>query len=296
MGLRRGDDLLKRYGGWAVVAGASEGLGAAYARALAERGFSLVVVARRTAALDALAGDLRAATGVEVICHSGDLAGQETLGTLISLCNGLGVGLLVYNAAFAPVGAFASVPAADLMRVVDVNVRAPVALVRGLLPGMVERGRGAVVLMSSLAGNQGSARLATYAASKAFNRVLAEGLWQEVRGAGIDVLACCAGAIRTPGFAETAGSDAPGTLDPEQVVEQTLRALGRGPVVVPGMVNRLADVIMRRLLPRRVAISIMAGSTGSLAAGASAPVSGPDAVSGQPEPLSDVLVSGKGES
>ena len=79
------------------------------------------------------------------------------------------------------------------------------------------------------------------------------------------MVACCAGAVRTPGYAAAAGKDAPGTLDPEQVVEQALRALGRGPVVIPGFINRAADVFMSRLLPRRAAIAIMAGSTSSLA-------------------------------
>ena len=84
------------------------------------------------------------------------------------------------------------------MRVVDVNVRGPVKALRTLLPPMAARGRGAVVLMSSLAGSQGTARLATYAASKAFNKVLAEGLWSELQGQGIDVLACCAGGCPQP--------------------------------------------------------------------------------------------------
>ena len=79
------------------------------------------------------------------------------------------------------------------------------------------------------------------------------------------MVACCAGAVRTPGYAMTAGKDAPGTLDPDQVVEQALRALGRGPLVIPGFVNRAASVFMTRLLPRRAAIAIMAGSTSSLA-------------------------------
>ncbi len=255
----------ERYGAWALVAGASEGLGAAYARALAERGMNLVLVARRKAVLDKLAEELRGTFGVEVFCCDGDLAVSGFLETLQAACSSLDVGLIVYNATHAPVGEFASAAVEDLMRVVDVNVRAPVALLRAFLPPMTLRGRGAVVLMTSLAGNQGAPRIAAYAASKAFTRVLAEGLWHELENLGIDVIACCAGAIRTPGYAMAAGEDAPGTLDPEKVVEQALSALGRGPVVIPGFVNRAANIFMSRLLPRRTAIAIMAGSTGSLA-------------------------------
>ena len=91
-----------------------------------------------------------------------------------------------------------------------------------------------------------------------------ESLWAETRGQGIDVVACCAGAIRTPGYASTAGKDAPGTLDPEVVAERSLRALGRGPVVIPGFVNRTAALLLGRFLPRRTAIAIMAGNTGNL--------------------------------
>ena len=254
----------ERYGAWALVAGASEGLGAAYARALARRGMSLVLAARRKALLDELAADLHGAFGVEVRCCDGDLAAPEFLEQLGAECSSLDLGLVVYNATQAPVGDFVSAATEDLMRVVDVNVRAPVTLLRALLPPMAARGRGAVVLMTSLAGNQGSPRIAAYAASKAFTRVLAEGLWYELRPRGIDVVACCAGAVRTPGYQMAAGKAAPGTLDPERVVEQALQALGRGPVVIPGFVNRVAGVFMGRFLPRRAAVAIMAGSTGSL--------------------------------
>jgi uncharacterized protein len=247
-----------------VIAGASEGLGAAYARALAARGMNLVLVARRKPLLDTLADDLHRECAVEIRCIDGDLSDLGFLGTLQAACSSLDLGLVVYNATHAPVGEFATVAVEDLMRVVDVNVRAPMALLRALLPAMTSRGRGAVILMTSLAGNQGSPRLAAYAASKAFTRVLAESLWYELSDKGLDVIACCAGAVRTPGYAMAAGKDAPGTLDPEEVVEQALRALGRGPIVIPGLVNRAANVFMGRLLPRRVAIAIMAGSTGSL--------------------------------
>ena len=129
---------------------------------------------------------------------------------------------------------------------------------------MIARGRGGVVLMSSLAGYTGAPHVATYAASKAFNRVLAQGLWYELKKKNVDVLVCCAGATRTPGYAQAADTDAPGTLDPDQVAETALRALGRGPVVIPGLVNRVADVFLNRLLPRRAAINIMGASTADL--------------------------------
>jgi uncharacterized protein len=262
---RHSHAFTERYGAWALVAGASEGLGAAYARALAAAGMNLVLAARRPAPLEALADGIRGDLGVEVRCCDGDLASAEFLDTLRDECSSLDLGLVVCNAAQAPIGDFASRDTADLLRVVDVNVRAPMMLLRALLPSMEARGRGAVVIMSSFTGHLGTPRIAAYAASKAFLRVLGEGLWYELKDRGVDVVVCSSGAVRTPGYALAAGKDAPGTLDAEQVVERTLRALGRGPVVTPGFVNRAATVVMSRLLPRRAAISILARSTASLA-------------------------------
>lgn len=257
--------LVRRYGAWALVAGASEGLGAAYSRALARSGINLVLVARRRLPLEELAGEIRDAHAVEVRCYEGDLASSAFLETLQTSCADLDLGLVVCNAAQAPIGEFASRARDDLMRVVDVNVRAPMALLRTFIPQMQTRNRGAVILMTSFTGNLGTPRIASYAASKAFLRVLGESLWYELKDQGIDVLACVSGAVRTPGYAMAAGKDAPGTLNADRVVEQALGSLGRGPVVIPGAVNRVATFVMTRLLPRRSAIAILARSTVSLA-------------------------------
>ena len=161
-------NLAERYGAWALVAGASQGLGAAYAHSLARRGMNLVLIARRKSLLDELADNLRSNCGVEVRCLAGDLATLDFLGSLEAECSGLDLGLIVYNATQAPIGEFVVANREALTRVVDVNVRAQVELLRSLLPGMLSRGRGGVILMTSLAGNQGAPRLAAYAASKAF--------------------------------------------------------------------------------------------------------------------------------
>ncbi len=129
---------------------------------------------------------------------------------------------------------------------------------------MVERGRGGIVLMSSLSGLQGTPRLATYAGTKAFNNTFGESIWHELREQGIDVEVCIAGAIRTPGYASASGKDAPGTLDAETVAERTLNALPKGPTYIPGGVNKVASVLLGRMLPRRFAIGIMAKNTKDL--------------------------------
>ena len=256
--------FVARYGPWAVVVGASEGLGAAFAERLATRGLSLVLLARRLDLLEDVAAGLRARHEVEVRTVATDAGSASFASALAAAVDGLEVGLLVYNAARAPIGPFLETGLDDLLAVVDVNVAGPVRAVRTLAPQLVARGRGGVVLMSSLAGLQGSPRIATYAASKAFNTILAEGLWRELAPHGVAVLVSCAGAIRTPGYQRATGREAPGTLAAADVAERTLLALGAGPRVVPGLVNRLAAFLMGRLLPRRLAIAMMEANTREL--------------------------------
>ena len=172
--------------------------------------------------------------------------------------------MLVYNAAYAPIGSFSQIDPEKLEMVADVNVKGPLLLSKYISAQMIKRQRGAIVLMSSLAGTQGSPKLTAYAASKAFNAILAEGLWGELRSQDIDVLASVAGAIRTPGYEAAQGKSAPGTLDANMVVKRTLKALGKRPVTVPGLTNKIARFLMGRLLPRTWAIAMMKKNTESL--------------------------------
>ena len=244
--------------------GASEGLGASFARALATRRMNLLLLARRAEVLAQVAMQIREEHGVEVRCLATDVSDANFVASLIECTRDLEVGVLVYNAAFAPVGSFLDRSVEDLRRVADVNVLGPMLAIRALAPPMCRRERGAVVLMSSLSGFQGAPRIAAYAASKAFNTILAEGLWGELRERGIDVLASCAGAIRTPGYTVAARREAPGTLDPDDVARRTLDGLQHGPRVVPGWLNRVVSVLTGRLLPRRTAIRLIAANTKDL--------------------------------
>ncbi|MFO0681897.1 MAG: SDR family NAD(P)-dependent oxidoreductase [Sandaracinus sp.] len=253
-----------RYGPWALVAGASEGLGEAFARELAGRGLSLVLLARRGDRLEALASELGPKHGIHVRPVALDLAAPDLETALDAAIGGREIGLAVYNAAYAPIGPFVDRALDELLRIVDVNVRGPLVLARKVAPAMLARGRGGIVLMSSLAGFQGAPNIATYAATKAFTTVLAEGLWSELGPRGVDVLASAAGAIRTPGYQKSAKGDAPGTLDAKVVAAQTLDALGSTPSFVPGATNKLARFFLGRVLSRRAAIGVMAQSTKEL--------------------------------
>ncbi|TFH55274.1 MAG: SDR family NAD(P)-dependent oxidoreductase, partial [Gemmatimonadales bacterium] len=179
---KRSLSLLRRYGPWALVAGASQGLGAAFAEALADLGFNLVLVARRREPLVELGDRLESSRGICVQCIVADLGDEDAPGLLEKETAGLDLGLVVYNAAFAPIGRFAERTIDQLTQVVDVNIRGPLNLVHRMLPRLTARSRGdrvpglrraGIILMSSLSGNQGSPRIAVYSASKAFNSILA---------------------------------------------------------------------------------------------------------------------------
>ena len=170
-------DFAQRYGAWAVVAGASEGIGAAFARALAGRGLNLVLVARRAEPLAELAGSLP----VRTVTVAADLSTSEGVDAVLAATEDLEVGLVVCNAAYSPIGPFIDTDPALTHRALRLNCAAPLALAHAYLPVMALRRRGGFVIMSSLAGAQGSPGIAVYAATKAFGAVLAEGLWEECR-------------------------------------------------------------------------------------------------------------------
>ncbi|MCY4630388.1 MAG: SDR family NAD(P)-dependent oxidoreductase [bacterium] len=258
---RRARSLPDRYGPWALVAGASEGLGAAFASQLAARGMHLVLVARRGHLLAQLEEQFTTEYQVEVRCVVGDLADPTFAETLAGAVAGLELGIVIYNAAYTAVGPFTEAPEEEIEQVVDVNVLGPLRVLRALVPAMCARGRGAVVLMSSLSGLQGTPFISVYAASKAFNMILAEGLWYELRAHGVEVVACCAGAMSTPGYIKSFNRDVPGMLSPEEAARRTLDGLGGGPRLVPGVVNRLTAVLLGRLLPRRWAVRLIGRNT-----------------------------------
>lgn len=255
-------DFTEKYGPWALVAGASEGLGAAFATELACRGLNLILVARRMEVLEALAEELKQSYPVEIKLISLDLADLKSVETHF-LAIKEQVGLLVYNAAYSPIGYFRDISANQLLQIADVNIKAPLLLVKLLSRSMLEKRRGGILLMSSLSGLQGSPKIATYSATKAFNTTLAQALWREFKDHNVDMLACIAGAIRTPGYiaSQKGKPDAPGTLDAEVVAREALDNLGNGPTVVPGFVNKLASFIMSRLLPQKRRIEIMFNNT-----------------------------------
>jgi len=258
-------DFRARYGRWALVAGASEGLGEQFARQIAERGLNLVLVARRRRELEALAARIREKNKVEVHTIAWDLSNRHAAARIEERTQDKEIGLLVYNAALSLIGPFLDLPVEQHVRVLDLNSRGPLLFTHAFGRKMVERRRGGIILMASLSGYQGTALVASYAASKAFNIILAEGLWDELRDRGVDVLACAAGVIRTPNYlrsnpAKPSFVSAP-EMEPEDVAAEALAALGRGPTVIPGRANRVSSLVMQRLMPRSLAIAAIGKAT-----------------------------------
>jgi short-subunit dehydrogenase len=250
-----------RYGPWALIAGASEGIGEHFARKLAARGLHLILLARRAEVLESLAEEIASANGIEVRTLALDLGSPEATSRIQATTADLEVGLLVYNAAVSVVGSFLDHTIEEYRAEQEVNCRRPLELVHHFAGPMGERGRGGILLMSSLAGSQGSPFIAHYGGTKAWNLVFAEGLWGELAERGIDVLSCRAGATRTPKYLRDTGQEKRSAFVPEMepaaVAEEALAALGRTPSMVPGRANQLAAGLLQRLLPRRSAVTVM---------------------------------------
>jgi uncharacterized protein len=258
-------DFRARYGPWAVVAGGSLGMGAEYSRQLAAKGLSVVLVAEEAAPLEALAAGLATEHGVETRALLADLAAPEGLARIEAVTAEFDVGLLVYNAAHSVVGRFLDVPLAEKLRMLDVNCRGPLVLADHFGRRFVRRGRGGIILVSSLSGFQGHAMVGTYAATKGFDLVLGEALWDELRADGVDVLAFCPGATRTPAFLATkprpTGVLSAPLMDPADTVAEALAALPHGPTAIAGRANRASAFFLHRVLSRRALVRLMSRVT-----------------------------------
>jgi short-subunit dehydrogenase len=222
----------ERYGPWAVVAGASEGVGASVARLLGERGVNVVLVARRQAALDDVAATVNTETRTLVL----DLSDDGADATLADATADLDVGLLVYNAGADPyMTTFLEQPLPVWQALMARNCATVLGATHRFGGRMVERGAGGIILVTSGAAWAGGALLAVYGASKAFNLMLAESLWAELGPLGVDVLTMVLGTTDTPALRRILdGREIDGLADPDDVARDMLDNLGNGPTFPPG--------------------------------------------------------------
>ncbi|WP_019807689.1 SDR family NAD(P)-dependent oxidoreductase [Saccharomonospora halophila] len=258
--------MREQYGPWAVIAGGSEGVGAAFAHQLADAGINSVLIARKPRPLAETAAAVRD-KGVEVRTLARDLTDPAAPEEIRTATGDLDVGLLVYNAGANSYGHEFVTGDPDRMReVVDLNITAQLALTRHFGQRLAGRGRGGILLVGSMAGYLGQAEVSVYSAAKAFGRVFAEGLWLELREYGVHVLELVLGVTDTPAMRRGGlNLDLPGlnVARPDDVAREGLEHLADGPVWIAGGNQRAvekrngfprADVVlgaheaMRRLL------------------------------------------------
>jgi len=245
---------------WALITGASSGIGVEFARKLAERGMHLVLTARRKELMEQLASELDTKHGARCEIITGDLSDPAQPKKLFDEIKnaGISVELLVNNAGFSVVDEIDKTNVDRVLAMVSLNIAALTELSYLFLPEMLERGHGAIVNVSSVAGFQPVAYMGAYAASKAYVLHFSEALWAEAREQGVTVMALCPGTTRTDFFAQ---AGIPGWLKkhrsqtPEQVVRAALKALSKKrQYIVSGWRNYLLSLAVR-LATRRTAVT-----------------------------------------
>lgn len=259
-------EFAAKYGPWALIAGASDGVGAAFATGLAERGVNVVLLARRQAVLDQVAAQINSSTSVQTRTLAVDLAQPDAAAVIAEATGDLEIGSLVYCAGadpdFAP---FLASPVEAAESMVQRNCMVPIQLCHRFAPAMVERGRGGIVIFGSGAGFAGGPNMVAYGASKAFDMVFAEALWAELRDTGVDVLGLILGKTDTPALRELEHSRGqinslddvpPGAAAVADVIAEAFQNLGNGPTWIVGDDNRAA-MQMLTSLPRKQAVELI---------------------------------------
>jgi uncharacterized protein len=261
-------NFVERFGPWALVTGASSGIGEAFARRLAEIGMNLVLVARREDRLRKLAEDLHSQHSVSTRVVPVDLSQDDFLPVIEQATADVPVGLLVNNAGIATTGNFLDNDLGSELALLHVNSRAPLILAHHFGRVMRQRGRGGIIFVASTLAFAGVPSMSNYAGSKAHDLVFAEGLAKELRHDGISVLALCPGPTRTELW--PSGSDPGPAMQPRAVVDIALKKLGRKTTVVAGWTNSLT-AWATRLLPRSWNATIFGWVVGGMLRGVKPP-------------------------
>jgi short-subunit dehydrogenase len=252
--------LAEQYGPWALIAGGSEGVGESFALKLAAQGVNLVLVARKSGPLESLADRVRGAGSVQVRSLAQDLTAPDMLDRIKSVTHDIDVGLLIYNAgSVSGFSSFLDVPMDDQMRMVRLGVVAPTALAYHFGAGMRARGRGGIILIGSMAGYAGAPDEIVYSAGKAYSRMLAEGLWYELKPHNVHVLGLILGLTRTPAMDRLGlkmnNPEFPPD-EPDAVVEEGFAHLAHGPIWNVGGKEEGARYLST--IPRAQAVEFMA--------------------------------------
>lgn len=256
----RGTTLRDRYGPWAAVLGCAEGMGAAYAERLAAEGFALVLADMSAAQVKQQARRLANEKRIETRPVTCNLAQPRQVQRMLESIDDLEIGLLVFNAAAGASGQWEELSLETKLRAVQVNVLAVLQVTDALSRKMINRRRGGMILTSSMAALQGAPGQAVYAATKAFDLILAESLWAELRAHKVDVLALIPGMVKTPNFERSGAARGENMLleaiEPAAAVDEALGALGRKPSTIPGWKWKAAAAAAN-LVPREQMIDLV---------------------------------------
>ncbi len=240
----------ERYGPWALVTGASSGIGAEFAKQLAEKNLNLVLIARRKERLEHLAGQLEKKHGVQVKTITADLSRPDFMSLVYPVTQTREIGLLVNNAGFGIGGSFLEHDLQRELALLDVNCRAPLILAHEIGRQMAQRRRGGIIFVSSVSAYMATPFEASYAASKVYELFLGDSLWYELKQQGVDVLSLCPGSTATE-FHEISGISPYAAMAVEPVVASALKSLGKKQSVITGWHNRLL-VSLAKTVPHRI--------------------------------------------
>ena len=268
-----------KYGPWALVAGASDGVGAAFAEGIAERGVNVVLVARRQGVLDEVAAGIAARTGVETRTLAVDLAEHDATSAIAAATDDLDIGFLVYCAGADPnFQPFLANPIETAEAMVHRNCLVPMQLCHHFAPAMVQRGRGGIVVFGSGAGLAGGPNMVAYGATKAFDMVFAEALWSELHDKGVDVLGLILGKTNTPalrrlehsrGVLSSEDQTPSDAADVDQVISEAFENLSNGPTLMVGDMMRAAVQILSSVT-RNEAVNFMIQAQAAVMGGGNA--------------------------
>lgn len=261
-GLNMTNPFAAKYGPWALITGASRGLGAEFARQCAERGLNVILLATNAELLKTQADSIKKDYGVDVKILAVDLCREDFLQQIIPLTDSLEIGLLVNNAGISKVGPFLNHTLDYLSKQLSINTRAGLILAHHFGKKMAERKRGGIIFLSSGSAMYGTAYCANYAGTKAYNLIIAESLWYEFAPLGVDVLGFMAGSTKTPGWDANRPKSAKfvKVMDVKTTVAEALKALGKRPSHIAGRSNRLGYFFMGKIMSRSGAIRTVSQS------------------------------------
>ena len=249
-------NFVKKYGQYALITGASSGIGREFAYRLAEKGLHLILTARRKDRLLSIAEDIHKKYSTDVRIAVSDLAREDFIKPIRRAAAGLEIGLLVNNAGYGLAGPFFNNKQTGERDMIHVNCLAPTVLAHEFGKPMMERKRGGIIFVSSVLGYMSTPFMSNYAATKSYNLMIGEALWYELKPSGVDVLVVAPGTTETE-FASVNKIKSTNAMPPSDVVSCALKNMGKKPACIPGMKNHLIAGIMK-FFPGKLRIRLVA--------------------------------------